>query len=208
MAKKPILSQAKGAALGGNPLLRRRIRAARRVRLLEAVLYQHGEISKLRRPLQAVAARADARQEGERAERDGRHVGDPVSMIEIPRIGVSAAVVEGVAPPDLRIAAGHVPGTAFPGEIGKVGIGAHRDTFFRNLRYIRQADAIVLTTRSTCYHYLVESTAIVDPRDVQELQNSTQSILTLVTCHPFYFVGPAPQRFIVRARQVGPYSGN
>jgi sortase (surface protein transpeptidase) len=90
---------------------------------MEAVLYQHGEISKLRPPLQAVVARADAQQEGERAERDGRHVGDPVSMIEIPRIGVSAAVVEGVAPSDLRIAAGHISGTAFPGKSATSALG-------------------------------------------------------------------------------------
>jgi len=133
------------------------------------------------------------------------HVREPVSMIEIPRIGVSAAVVEGVAPADLRIAAGHVPGTALPSEIGNVGIAAHRDTFFRKLRYIRQGDTIILTTPSAYYKYAVESTAIVDPANVQELQNSAQSTLTLITCYPFYFVGPAPQRFIVRARQVGTF---
>jgi sortase A len=175
---------------------------------LEAVEYQHAELSKLSRPFAAVTPRTDRQPAGGRAGRDRIQVGDPVSLVEIPRLKVSVAVVEGIAPADLRIAAGHVPGTALPGEIGNIGIAAHRDTFFRKLRFIRQGDTIVVTTHSASYQYAVESTAIVAPSDVQELQNSGQPTLTLVTCYPFYFVGAAPQRFIVRARLVGAFPAN
>jgi len=177
---------------------------------LEARLYQHSEISKFRRPLRPRAAepQTEARTEVERAEPERRRVGDSLSMIEIPRIGVSAVVVEGVTPHELRIAAGHVPGTALPGEIGNVGIAAHRDTFFRKLSDIRQGDAIMLTTAFGSYQYTVESTAIVDPSDVEELRDAAQPTLTLITCYPFYFVGAAPQRFIVRARQIAAFATN
>lgn len=127
--------------------------------------------------------------------------GSPVSKIEIPRLGISAVVIEGVRPEDLRVAAGHVPGTALPGERGNVAIAAHRDTFFRNLSGIRGRDTITLTTLNGSYEYLVESTQVVDPTDVQILDASPEPVLTLITCYPFYYIGAAPKRFIVRARQ-------
>jgi sortase A len=128
--------------------------------------------------------------------------GSPISRIESLRIGLSAVVVEGIKPRSLRLAVGHIPGTAFPGEPGNIGIAGHRDTFFRQLRDIREDDVITLTTPGRSYEYSVESTQVVDPTDVQVLDGSNQPILTLVTCYPFYFVGPAPQRYVVRARQV------
>lgn len=110
-------------------------------------------------------------------------------------------VVEGVKPRSLKLAVGHIPGTALPGEPGNVGIAGHRDTFFRGLRRIRARDTITLTMPYGSYQYSVESTQIVDPTDVQVLQASSEPILTLVTCYPFYYVGPAPMRFVVKARQ-------
>ena len=127
--------------------------------------------------------------------------GSPISRMEIPSIGVSVVVVEGVKPRSLSLAAGHIPGTALPGEPGNVGIAGHRDTFFRELRDIRAQDLITLTMPNGSFQYSVESTQIVDPTDVQVLQASNEPILTLVTCYPFYYVGPAPKRFVVKARQ-------
>ncbi|HWB87205.1 MAG TPA: class D sortase [Bryobacteraceae bacterium] len=127
--------------------------------------------------------------------------GSPVSRIEIPRLGLSVVVVEGVRPRDLKLAAGHIPGTALPGEAGNIGIAGHRDTFFRKLGTIREHDRILMTTLRGTKLYSVESTEIVDPTEVQVLDHSAEPILTLVTCYPFYFVGPAPKRFIVRARE-------
>ena len=128
--------------------------------------------------------------------------GSPVSRLDIPRLGISVVVVEGVEPANLKTAAGHVPGTAFPDEAGNVGIAAHRDTFFRGLSKIRPNDVLRLTTLSGEYEYSVQWTRIVKPTDVAVLSPTTEPSLTLVTCYPFYFVGPAPERWIVRATRI------
>ena len=112
-------------------------------------------------------------------------------------------VAEGVEPTTLRRAAGHIPGTALPGQPGNVGIAGHRDTLFRPLRNIRRDDLITLITPQGEYRYRVVSTRIVNPRDIAVLAPSRNEVLTLVTCYPFYFVGSAPDRFIVRAERVG-----
>jgi len=131
------------------------------------------------------------------------HIGDAIGRIEVPRLGISVFVIEGTSRISLRRAVGHIAGTALPGEPGNVGISGHRDTFFRPLRNIRQDDIITLTTLGGEYRYRVVSTRIVDPSDVGVLDPSGHEILTLVTCYPFYFVGAAPNRFIVRAERIG-----
>jgi sortase A len=126
-----------------------------------------------------------------------------IGRMEIPRLGLSAIVMEGIGARTLRRAVGHIPGTALPGQPGNVGISGHRDTFFRPLRNIRRDDLITLTTLLGEYRYRVVSTRIVRPENVAVLDASENEILTLVTCYPFYFVGPAPDRFIVRAEREG-----
>jgi sortase A len=128
--------------------------------------------------------------------------GEPLGEIELTRIGVSAMILEGTDNRTLRRAAGHISGTALPGQPGNVGIAGHRDTFFRALRNVRQDDEITLMTLDGSYRYRVDSIKVVGPEDTQVLDNSGEDILTLVTCYPFYFVGPAPRRFIVRAQRI------
>jgi len=125
-----------------------------------------------------------------------------VSRLEIPRLGIGVMVHEGVGSGTLRIGAGHVPGTAPAGDRGNVVIAAHRDTFFRGLRKIQPDDTILLETLAGTYRYSVEWTRVVDPSDREVMEASHDPLLTLITCYPFYYVGPAPERFIVRARQV------
>ena len=125
--------------------------------------------------------------------------GSPVGLLSIPRLGLSTVVLEGAEERELKLGPGHIYGTSLPGDGGNVGIAGHRDTFFRPLRHIRKDDTIQLATREQEYHYQVVSTRIVTPEDVQVLQPLEQETLTLVTCYPFDFVGPAPKRFIVRA---------
>ena len=125
--------------------------------------------------------------------------GGLIGSLDIPRLGLSAIVVEGTSATSLRRAIGHITGTALPGQPGNVGISGHRDTFFRPLRNIRRNDIITLTTLFGEYRYRVVSTSIVRPDSVAELDPTRGEILTLVTCYPFYYVGPAPNRFIVRA---------
>jgi sortase A len=111
-------------------------------------------------------------------------------------------VIEGIGKRDLELAVGHIPGTAMPGEAGNAGIAGHRDTFFRPLRLIRENDALSVTTSSGEFQYRVVSTEIVRPDDVRVLYPTKTEMLTLVTCYPFYFVGAAPRRFIIRAQRI------
>jgi sortase A len=128
--------------------------------------------------------------------------GTPLGRIEIPTIGLAAMILEGTDARILRPAVGHIRSTPLPGQQGNVVITGHRDTFFRPLLKIRKDDEIRVTTLSGSYRYLVDSIKVIDPEDTEVLDNSEDAILTLVTCYPFYFVGPAPKRFIVRAHQI------
>lgn len=125
-----------------------------------------------------------------------------LGRMEIPRLGMTMVVAEGTDETTLRRAGGHIRGTALPGQPGNVGIAGHRDTLFRPLRNIRRNDVILLTTLQGEYRYRVVTTEIVSPADVSVLSSDDHEVLTLVTCYPFYFVGPAPDRFIVRARRI------
>jgi sortase A len=122
-----------------------------------------------------------------------------VGRIEVPRLKLSAMAREGVDVRTLRGSVGHIPGTALPGEPGNAAFAAHRDTFFGPLRDIRAGDEVVVTTPQGVHRYAVTGTRIVDPRDVSVLRASGGSLLTLVTCYPFDYVGSAPQRFVVQA---------
>ena len=128
--------------------------------------------------------------------------GSPLGRIEISSVGLAAMIMEGVDGGTLRHAVGHIPSTPLPGQQGNVALAGHRDTFFRGLRNIHKDDEITLTTLHGSYRYRVDSTQVVQPEDTKVLDNSGDDILTLVTCYPFYFVGPAPQRFIVRAHRI------
>ena len=125
-----------------------------------------------------------------------------IGRIAIPRLGISVIVMEGVGTRTLRRAVGHIPGTALPGQPGNIGIAGHRDTYFSPLKNIRRDDIITVTTKTRVYQYLVVSIKVVSPTDVAVLKPNGTEVLTLVTCFPFYFVGPAPDRFIVRAERV------
>jgi sortase A len=122
--------------------------------------------------------------------------------IEISSIGLSSMILEGVERKTLQRGVGHIPGTALPGQPGNVALAGHRDTFFRALRNIRTGDEITLETLDETYHYRVDLTQVVAPEDTEVLRGSNNQILTLVTCYPFSFVGPAPQRYVVRASRV------
>lgn len=128
--------------------------------------------------------------------------GDLLGRLVIPRLNLRAMVREGAGEDTLEVALGHIPGTAFPGQSGNVGVAGHRDTLFRALRKIARNDRIQFQTLAGSYVYEVESTAIVAPQNVAVLAAGKHPELTLVTCYPFYYVGPAPDRFIVKARLV------
>ncbi|MBZ5540071.1 MAG: class D sortase [Acidobacteriia bacterium] len=137
------------------------------------------------------------------AEPHLRTIGEAVGQIEIPSVGIRAIVLHGDSPGILRRGVGHLPETPMPGEWGNVALAGHRDTFFRPLHQIRTGDVITLETSSGSYRYRVESTEVVPPTNTEVLRPSNRRELTLITCFPFDYVGPAPKRFIVRAIEVG-----
>lgn len=128
--------------------------------------------------------------------------GTILGKIEIPGSGVSAMFVEGVDAKSLARAVGHIPGSALPGQPGRITLAAHRDTFFRGLRNIKLQDRIQLQTETAAWDYQIVATEIVLPNRTDVIAPTTESLLTLVTCYPFDFVGKAPKRFIVHARLV------
>jgi sortase A len=169
--------------------------------LLDAKLYQADEIRHFQQQIKdskPVIPRMGRVQEASFHPSTGKTLGE----IELTRIGVTAMILEGTDDRTLRRAVGHIPGTPLPGQPGNVAIAGHRDTFFRALRNVRQDDEITLMTLEGSYRYRVDSISVVGPEDTQVLNNSGGDILTLVTCYPFYFVGPAPRRFIVRAQRI------
>jgi len=122
--------------------------------------------------------------------------------IDIPRLGVSGAIREGADDDTLRVAIGHVPGTALPGSTGNVALAAHRYSYFKGLRGVRKGDEITVTTRGESFHYEVDRIDIVEVTNVAVLAQTPDPTLTLITCYPFDYVGPAPQRLIVRAHRT------
>ncbi len=128
--------------------------------------------------------------------------GSPVAKLSIPRLDTQLFVVEGSDDSDLRRGPGHMTGTAMPGAAGNCVIAGHRDTHFRVLKDIHKGDVIALNNGRDNFRYRVSSTSIVSPDDVTALHQGSEAKLHLITCYPFYYVGPAPKRFVVEADLV------
>jgi sortase A len=127
------------------------------------------------------------------------HPGHAIAVLRIPKLGLEVPVLEGTDAITLNRGVGRIGGTAFPGQNGNIGIAGHRDGFFHGLKDIRTGDRIELRTAQRTDIYVVDRTVIVDPNDVSVLENGAAPRLTLVTCYPFHYIGPAPQRFVVEA---------
>jgi LPXTG-site transpeptidase (sortase) family protein len=123
----------------------------------------------------------------------------PLGILRIPELEIEVPVYSGTDDWVLDRGAGHIEGTATPGAAGNAGIASHRDGFFRPLKDIENGDLLIYESLAGETVYRVEGLKIVDPTDVSVLDPASETVLTLVTCYPFYFVGDAPQRFIVRA---------
>jgi sortase A len=130
------------------------------------------------------------------------NLGEPVeslAVLRIPALHLEVPVLEGTDEVTLNRGVGRIAGTSLPGQGGNIGIAGHRDGFFRGLKDISAGDAIELVRTSGTDVYVVDRIRITNPADVSVLQPRTKHSLTLVTCYPFYFVGPAPSRYIVEA---------
>jgi sortase A len=132
-------------------------------------------------------------------ERSLSEPSESLAVLRIPKLHLEVPVLNGTNEFTLNRGVGRIAGTSLPGQDGNIGIAGHRDGFFRGLKDISTGDAIELITTSGTDVYVVDQILITSPADVRVLRARTKRSLTLVTCYPFYFVGPAPSRYIVEA---------
>ncbi|HEX5043499.1 MAG TPA: class D sortase [Candidatus Polarisedimenticolaceae bacterium] len=123
----------------------------------------------------------------------------PLGALRIPRVGLTVPVFDGIDELTLNRGVGRIPGTARPGEAGNLALAGHRDGFFRGLKDVAAGDVLELRTPEETRTYVVDRVVVVEPDDVSVLDDRGAPTLTLVTCYPFYFVGHAPQRWVVQA---------
>jgi sortase A len=131
------------------------------------------------------------------------HFDPPLGVLRIQKIHLEVPLFDGTDDPVLNRGVGRIIGTAQVGQTGNMGIAGHRDGFFRGLKDVVLGDVLELDTTSGTQTYIIDSIKLVTPDDVSVLRNEPTSALTLVTCYPFYFVGSAPQRYIVHASARG-----
>ncbi|HEX4664942.1 MAG TPA: class D sortase [Terriglobales bacterium] len=128
---------------------------------------------------------------------------DGLTRVSIPKINLDVIVVEGTNHKALRVGPGHLKQTPAPGELGNSVISAHRDTFFRHIYELAKGDEIQVRRNGRTYTFEVTGKKIVQPNDVSILNNTPDARLTLITCYPTYYIGPAPQRLIVFSKLIG-----
>lgn len=123
----------------------------------------------------------------------------PEAVIAIESLNIEARVYSDSVPDSLEGGVSHVSGTSLPGQLGNMAIAGHRDSFFRKLEGVPLGTQITVTTADQTFTYEVSEISIVDALDVSVLDDTEENVLTLITCHPFYYQGYAPDRYIVRA---------
>jgi sortase A len=173
-----------------------------------AAIHQHREKAKLNAVTRASEHQPPANSEASAvpsslsADSPATSLGDygVLGVVEIPRLGISTVVEEGVDASTLWEAVGHIPGTAMPGQNGNAALAAHRDTYFSGLGEVETGDLVIFRSPTANYRFRVESTKIVDGDATDALPDSATPTLSLITCYPFHYVGSAPKRFIVVAR--------
>jgi sortase A len=131
------------------------------------------------------------------------HIDPPLAVLRISKVHLEVPVLEGTDDLTLNRGVGHIAGTVPPGKDGNIGIAGHRDGFFRVLKDVGPGDAIELASPRRLDTYIVDRIVLVRPDDISVLQPRPVSSLTLVTCYPFYYVGSAPERYIVQASKTG-----
>jgi len=131
------------------------------------------------------------------------HFSTATAVLRIPKIHLEVPVLEGTDDLSLNRGVGLITGTSRPGGEGNIGIAGHRDGFFRGLKDIALGDAVEIETLEGTITYVIDRIVIVPPSDVSVLAPRSRPSVTLVTCYPFYFVGSAPQRYIVQASAAG-----
>ncbi|EED31628.1 putative sortase family protein [gamma proteobacterium NOR5-3] len=122
-----------------------------------------------------------------------------LGVLRAPSLGLTVPVYSSASDLNLDRGAGVIDGMAYPHEPGHIGIAGHRDGYFRLLKDVTVGDSLILGTLNGERRFIVEELQIIEPEELDYLQETDDARLTLVTCYPFYFAGSAPQRFLVRA---------
>ncbi len=132
----------------------------------------------------------------------GRSDTFPVAKLKIKSIGLSKVVMNNADKESLALGPAHIPLTARPGEHGNIAIAGHRDSFFRNLGLLNRGEVIELESMGTVQYFIVTGIHITGPEDTRWVENTLDDTITLITCYPFKYVGPAPQRYVVRGKRI------
>lgn len=129
-------------------------------------------------------------------------VDDGLTRLSIPKINLDAIVVDGTTYKKLKLGPGRMLDTALPGAVGNSVITAHRDTFFRHIYELKKGDEIVVQRSGKKFRYEVTGKKIVEPTDLSVTKQSKDKRLTLITCYPTYYIGPAPERLVVFSKMT------
>jgi sortase A len=175
--------------------------------LLAYVGFEYTQMYWGQKRLQDEWAQQQERQEQQAPESDAsaRTVAlkeDGLTRLSIPSISFDAVVVEGTSHRALLLGPGHMEDTPTPGDTGNSVISGHRDTFFRHIHELEKGDQILVQRNGKTFHYEVTGKHIVQPTDVSVLKSSKDTELTLITCYPTYYIGPAPERLVVTSRLI------
>lgn len=164
--------------------------------LLAYVATQYGTMYWEQRQLEREWTQQQQRQAAE-ANQQGTVIDDGLTRLSIPKIDLSAVIVEGTSRKKLLLGPGHLEETPAPGGEGNSVITAHRDTFFRHIHELSKGDELVVQRNGKLYTYEVQGKKVVKPTDVSVIKPSKDARLTLITCYPTYYIGPAPERLVV-----------
>lgn len=132
----------------------------------------------------------------------GMEMSCPVAKLTIHSIDLSRVVLNNASHESLALGPAHLPQSAMPGTKGNITIAGHRDSFFRDLKRVKSGDVIELESLKSVQYFKVTKIEIADPRDTHWAENTDDNAITLITCYPFDYVGPAPQRYVVRGRLI------
>ncbi len=145
-------------------------------------------------------AREWDRQQSTTTQQQAKIIDDGLTRISIPKINLTAVIVEGTNRKALLLGPGHLKGTPSPGELGNAVITGHRDTFFRHIYELNKGDIVAVQRNGRTFNYEVTGKEVIRPTDVSVLDSSSDAQLTLITCYPTYYIGPAPERLVVFTR--------
>ena len=136
------------------------------------------------------------------ATHDPIEEGEKIGVLTIPKLQKTLPIYEGVGEESLKNGIGHIPSTPIPGQKSNAVLAGHRDTYLLGLDHLKNGDSLITTIQDKSFIYKIKKIRIVDKDDKTVIVPKPRSTLTIITCYPFNFIGPAPQRYIVEAERL------